>query len=121
MIKPLSIGRGALAMSLGTLLLTGCGELGGVVRNKITTHGGGQTVSLGLRRPNPEDVIAPPGYHVAVVAKGLTYPTGIVFDDQNRVYVVEAGYAYINHYATPRIVQIGPDGRKHVIASGQRR
>src|SRR5205823_8817692 len=101
--------------------LSGCGELAGVVRNKLTTHGGGQAIAIGPRRPNPADVVAPPGYRVELVARGLTYPTGIVFDDQNRVYVVEAGYAYVEHYATPRIVRIEPGGSRKVIAAGERR
>src|SRR4051794_37628878 len=101
--------------------LTGCGELGGVVRNKLQTHGGGETVSLGVRHAEAADVVAPAGYHVEVAATGLTFPTGIVFDDQNRVYVVEAGYAYVGQYATPRILRIEPDGRHSVIARGERR
>src|SRR5947207_14537429 len=102
---------GAMGAALFCILLSSCGELGGVVRNKLITRGGGQTISLGVRRPNPADVVAPPGYRVEVVATGLTYPTGIVFDSQNRIYVVEAGYAYVDHYATPRILRIESDGR----------
>jgi glucose/arabinose dehydrogenase len=114
-------GYAAIGAALIGLLLSSCGELGGVVRNKVTTHGGGQTVWLGVRRPNPTDVVVPPGYRIEVAATGLTYPTGIVFDDQNRVYVVEAGYAYVDHYATPRIVRIEPDGHHVVVVSGERR
>src|SRR5438067_1439633 len=109
------------AAAMGALLLSGCGELAGVVRNKVTTHGGGQTVSIGPRRPNPADVVAPPGYRVELVAKGLTYPTGIVFDDQNRIYVIESGYAYVEHYATPRLLRVNADGRTEVIAAGNRK
>jgi glucose/arabinose dehydrogenase len=109
------------AVFLACILLTGCGELGGVVRNKLQTHGGGETVSLGARRASAADVVAPPGYRVEVAATGLTFPTGIVFDDQNRVYVVEAGYAYVGRYATPRILRIEPGGRHSVIARGERR
>jgi len=112
---------GATGAAAVALLVSGCGELAGVVRNKVTTHGGGQTVWLGARRPNPADVLIPRGYHIEAVATGLTYPTGIVFDDQNRVYVVESGYAYVDHYATPRIVRIEPGGKHVVVASGERR
>jgi glucose/arabinose dehydrogenase len=118
--QPLShVGIGAVVVS--SLLFAGCGELAGVVRNKLTTHGGGQTIAVGPRRPNPADVVAPPGYRVELVAKGLTYPTGIIFDDQNRLYVVESDYAYVEHYATPRLLRIESNGRKQVIATGERR
>lgn len=44
-----------------------------------------------LRQVNPADIGAPDGYQVSVAATGLTYATGIAFDDQGRGYVSEAG------------------------------
>src|SRR5205814_5930018 len=60
----------------------------------------------------------PPGYHAEVVATGLTFPTGVTFDDANVPYVVEGGYAYGEKYAPGRLLRIEPGGVKTVIAEG---
>ena len=44
-----------------------------------------------VREVNPDDIQAPPGYRVELVATGLTYLTSIAFDDQGTMYVGEAG------------------------------
>ena len=45
------------------------------------------------RRFEPVDVALPEGYRIELVAEGLTFPTGVTFDDHGSVYVVEAGYS----------------------------
>lgn len=102
-------------------LLTGCGEVAGVVKKEAATRGGAETVFLGSRRVNPADISLPPGYRIEAVATGLTYPTGVAFDHANRPYVVEAGYSYGERYTTPRLLRIEPDGRKTEIARGRGR
>src|SRR5215204_6079598 len=59
----------------------------------------------------------PPGYRVEVVARDLTYPTSIAFDDRGGIYVAEAGYAYGDPIAPAQIVRIGEGGSRAVVAS----
>jgi hypothetical protein len=41
---------------------------------------------------------------------GLTFPSGITFDDQGRVYVIETGYSYGEVWAVPRLLRVESDG-----------
>jgi glucose/arabinose dehydrogenase len=93
------------------LTLTGCWSL-------LPSHGGGQTAFHGPRRTDPADIALPAGYRAEVVATGLTFPTGVAFDDGGRVYVVEAGYSYGEVWTTPRLLRIEPDGQTAVVTSG---
>ncbi|MCP8969158.1 PQQ-dependent sugar dehydrogenase [Ectobacillus ponti] len=47
-----------------------------------------------LQKASPYNVWMEPGYRLEQVAAALTYPTALAFDDQDRMYVLEAGYAY---------------------------
>lgn len=94
------------------LAVAGCFNLRG-------SSGGGQIKppAPATTRPiDPADVALPAGYRIDVVATDLTFPTGVTFDDQNRPYVVEAGYAYGEVFTTPRLLRIEPDGRTTEIA-----
>ena len=73
----------------------------------------------GPRRVDPQDIELPPGYAIAVVAKGLTFPTGITFDDLGRPHVVEAGYGPVDAWAEPRLLRIEPNNTT-VVSQGQR-
>jgi len=73
----------------------------------------------GPRRVNPQDIELPPGYAIAAVAKDLTFPTGIAFDDLARPHVVEAGYGPGDVWTEPRLLRIEPR-RQTVVAQGQR-
>lgn len=73
----------------------------------------------GPRRVNARDIRLPPGYEIAVAAKGLTFPTGIAFDDLGRPHVVEAGYGPHDSWAESRLLRIEPR-RQTVVAQGQR-
>jgi len=46
------------------------------------------------------------GFKVEKVAEGLTFPTGIVWDTQNAMYVVEAGGGFLEEPPPARIVKI---------------
>jgi glucose/arabinose dehydrogenase len=106
----------------------------GVVSGSLGCHrarpsrGGGETRvtsatarpaegARGARKVNPADVSLPRGYVIEVVAEGLTYPTGVTFDERGGVYVVESGYSYGEDFTKPRLVQI-IDGKLREIASG---
>src|SRR5688572_13272326 len=50
------------------------------------SNGAGQTSFRPPRSVNAADVALPPGYCIEPVVTGLTYPTGVVTDEQDRVY-----------------------------------
>ena len=55
------------------------------------SSGGGQKAQFTPpRRAEPADVAVPAGYRIEVVAEGLTFPTGVAFDDSVVAWVVEA-------------------------------
>ncbi|HEX8520608.1 MAG TPA: hypothetical protein VF669_00045 [Tepidisphaeraceae bacterium] len=81
------------------------------------SSGGGQT-STTSRRINPADIALPAGYRIELVAKDLTFPTGVTFDDQNRPVIIEAGYSYGEKFTTPRLLRIEQNGATTVLATG---
>ena len=81
--------------------------------------GGGQTDFKPPRVANAADVAVPSGYRVELVTTGLTFPTGVAFDDAGRPYVTEAGYSYGEVFTTPRLLRIEGDGKHTVVASGK--
>jgi glucose/arabinose dehydrogenase len=84
------------------------------------SSGGGQAEFDGSRETDPSDIALPDGYHIQVIAKGLTFPTGACFDDQGRLHVVESGYSYGEVWTTPRLLRIEQDGGNTQIAAGAR-
>lgn len=84
----------------------------------MESEGGGQTKFEGPRRIDVSDVALPAGYRIRPVATGLTFPTGVAFDDRGRLYVTEAGYSYGDVVTTPRLLRIEPDGTRTEIARG---
>lgn len=104
----------AVPLFLAGLLLTaapGC----------YATHpsaGGGQIASAPTRHVNPRDIWVPKGYRIEPVIQGLNFPTGVTFDDQGRIYVVEAGYSYGEAWSTPRLLRVIGDGVAHVVCKG---
>jgi glucose/arabinose dehydrogenase len=84
------------------------------------SSGGGQRVVSEARTVQPGDVAVPTGYRVDAVATGLTFPTGVTFDDAGQVYVVESGYSYGEVFTTPRLLRIASGGAPTVVASGGR-
>lgn len=73
--------------------------------------------ALTPRRTHPGDIRVPEGYTVELVAKGLTMPLGMGWDDQDRLHVTEAGF---QGFGEPRVVRIGPDGDWEVAGRGFR-
>jgi glucose/arabinose dehydrogenase len=83
--------------------------------------GGGEADPDGARQVAPLDVALPAGYVIEAVATGLTFPTGVTFDDDNVPHVVESGYAYGEVWTEPRLLRIEPGGKaRAVIAKGGR-
>src|SRR4051812_20390086 len=73
-------------------------------------RGGGKIKAPSSRPIDAYDIALTAGYQIEPVAAGLTYPTGVTWDDAGRLYVVESGYSYGEDFARPRLLRIDPDG-----------
>lgn len=82
--------------------------------------GGGQIGSVPARSINTADIAVPPGYKIEMVAQGFTFPSAAVADEKGNVYVIETGYSYGEVWAEPKLIRIGRDGSKTVVATGTR-
>lgn len=69
---------------------------------------------------DPRDVFIEDGYRLEPVAVGLTYPTGLTFDDRGNLYVGEGGFSYgpAKAEGLGRILRLNRDGTMTEIASG---
>jgi glucose/arabinose dehydrogenase len=66
---------------------------------------------------NPDDVEAPEGYKVEVVAAGLSFPTGMGFAGDGTLYILEGGSTWPTRPALPpRILRLHPKGNLEVFA-----
>lgn len=81
------------------------------------SSGGGEARFEPPRRADPADVALAAGYQIEVVATGLTFPTGIAFDEEGRAYVSESGYSYGEVFTTPRLLRL-EDGGPVVVVEG---
>lgn len=93
------------------VVLTGCYSM-------RPSQGGGQTTFQPPREIATKDIALPEGYRIEAVAKDLTFPSAVVMDDRNRVYVVEAGYSYGEAFTVPRLLRVENDGTVTEIARG---
>ncbi len=108
---------------VSTCLLTGCATMkmmGTMMKSKVKSDGGGEVFLRGRDDADPRDVVVPAGYKIVPVATGLTYPTGSVTDDQNRLYILEGGFSYAQKVATPRLLRLEPDGNLTVVVEGEK-
>jgi len=106
------------ALALPAILLPSALLTAGCFGTSPSSGGGQVRPADAERRINPADVALPAGYRIEAVATRLTFPTAVAFDDQNRPYVVEAGYSYGEFFAKPRLVRIEPGGGRTEIAAG---
>jgi len=87
---------------------------------RVLPGAGGGRVKANPDRPiNAADISVESGYAITPVAAGLTFPTGVTWDDQNRMYVVESGYSYGEVFTSPRLLRVEPDGNLTTIATGE--
>lgn len=103
----------ALLLVLSVSALSGCYGI-------QPSRGGGQTDFVPPRKIEAADVALPEGYRIEVVARGLTFPTGVAFDERGHAHVVEAGYSYGEVWTTPRLVRVEADGALTPIAAGEK-
>jgi glucose/arabinose dehydrogenase len=101
----------AVALAL-VLPLSGCFRI-------MQSEGGGEARFNPPRQVDPSDVALMEGYTIEAVARNLTFPSAIAFDDRGRVYVTEAGYSYGDYRGTPRLLRIEPGGSITEIARGE--
>src|SRR3954468_13152728 len=83
------------------------------------SSGAAQTKFKPPRIVDPLDIALISGYRIDAVATGLTFPTGVTFDDKGRVCVVECGYAYGEVWTKPRLLRFETNGAISEIAAGQ--
>src|SRR5687767_14414435 len=57
------------------------------------------------RAVDANDVKVPDGYRIEALASGLTFPTGVAFDDDGTAWVVESGYSYGEVFAPARLLR----------------
>lgn len=113
-------------MLTNRLLLTGLAILSALSAGCFalrSSKGGGETETGGAKQPRSADVAVQKGYTIEVVARNLTFPTGITFDSHGRAAVVESGYSYGEVFGTPRLLFITGQGintAHQVIATGDK-
>src|SRR4051812_29556729 len=105
--------RLTLLCSVLSLLSSGCY----LIR---PSNGAGQTTYSGSRPIDPHSIAVLPGFRIDAVATGLTFPTGVTFDGENKPCVVESGYAYGEVWTKPRLIRVDDSGRAAEIAAGAR-
>lgn len=86
----------------------------------IRPSSGGGEVNSSTRNINSSDIALPKGYKVESISSGLTFPTGITFDEQGQVYIVESGYSYGESWSVPRLLKVETSGNTSVIATGEK-
>ena len=85
------------------------------------SSGGADTGDPATRSYDPSAIELPDGYRIELVAHGLTFPTGVAFDDSGRAHVVEAGYCYGEKWTTPRLLRVDEGGSVHIVSEGASR
>lgn len=84
------------------------------------SRGGGQTAVPATRSINAADIALPAGYKIEAVATGLSFPSGIAFDDKGWAYLIESGYSYGEVWLEPRLLRLEAAGKTSVIATGEK-
>jgi glucose/arabinose dehydrogenase len=112
MVMQLAIRARLLAAVVCTALLSACFPL-------LPNDGGGMVNFDPPRQLDSDDIALPEGYVIEAVASNLSFPSAVTFDDEGRIYVVEAGYSYGDVRLTPKLLRIESDGSKTVIAEGE--
>ena len=82
----------------------------------VRPSSGGAEANTTSRKINSSDIALPKGYEIKMIASGLTFPTGITFDENGQAYVIESGYAYGEKWTEPRLLKL--DGAGNMISVG---
>lgn len=84
-----------------------------------SSAGGGDVKFEGARSYEAADIAVPDGYVVELVARDLTFPTGIAFDNAGTPHVVESGYSYGEVFVTPKLLRLEADGGTSTVIEGK--
>ncbi|MGI8748803.1 MAG: PQQ-dependent sugar dehydrogenase [Deinococcus sp.] len=91
-------------------LLLGLAALGSYATyaggNESSTQGTARSTANNAANASFPTIVLPAGYRIEKVADKLTYPTSITWDDQGRMYVAEAGGAFLEEPPPARILRI---------------
>jgi sugar lactone lactonase YvrE len=98
---------------LSAVILSGCYKVRG-------HYGGKKTYDAIERKISTHDIAIPEGYKVEAVGQGLTFPTGITFDENGDVYIVESGYSYGELWLAPRLLKLEDNGSITEIVKGSK-
>ena len=93
----------------------------------LSSCGGGSGDSGGTAAAPAAPVLTPsaafpviqidPRFRVEKVAAGLTYATGMAWDDQGRLHVLEAGGGFTEETPPARILRVEPNGQSTVVVN----
>lgn len=83
-----------------------------------TSKGGGEIRTTPGRSISVSDILLPQGYKIELVAKDLTFPSGVTFDASGNLCVIETGYCYGEVWLEPRLMKIDGAGNRTVVAKG---
>jgi glucose/arabinose dehydrogenase len=81
-------------------------------------YGGPKDFDANARSIVDTDIAVPIGYKVDAMTTSLSYPTGITFDENGNIFVIESGYSYGEIWTAPRLLQISSSGEHFEIAKG---
>src|SRR5438105_1166547 len=105
--------RPAILVAILSVIASGCYRI-------RPSNGAGKTSFSSGRKIDTNSVAVLPRFHIEALATGLSFPTGVTFDEQNNPCVVEAGYAYGEVWTRPRLIRIDQAGHISEIAGGGR-
>src|SRR5688572_18014143 len=95
--------RSLIISTASLLALAGCFQVASRLRQDAP--------GVPARAVDPtNDIAAPAGHLVEAVATGLTFPSGITFDESGTPYLLESGFAYGGGWAEPRLLRLDRGG-----------
>jgi hypothetical protein len=74
------------------------------------SNGAGQVAGNVPRICDAQDIAVPSRYRVELIAKRLTFPTGVTFDKDGIPCAVDSGYAYGEVWTLSRLLRVKPTG-----------
>lgn len=86
----------------------------------VRPSSGGAETKTQPRTTDASDIALPEGYRIEAVTTNLTFPTGLTFDEEGDIYVVEAGYSYGETWTEARLLKLNASGVPSVVATGGR-
>lgn len=92
-----------VSASLSLLLMAGC-QLGQLAWSTLD-----QADRYSSKSMSAPDIVAPAGYRVVSVVRGLNYPSAMTFDEYGNLYILESHTIPIP-LLSPRVIKVSPIG-----------